>query len=257
METNISGKMDAKFKNLEMSVATPTPREIDVIQVKVGWEEEGSVFPLLDYSTLLVDQVMMSKPQLMALNDSRKALALEPGEVFKYLTLLLKVRVTEVNGGGTRRHVVKQLLIPSFFQTLLALVGKVRIAQLGLEMVPVWTDDAKKGTPTSDKPKIEDEDWDFMLNVSKKLSYHTDCLNLEKAAMPLEVTGDHALMLTALIDGFVCSMQSVDNGFKCYASSFLRMRLVKEASFKVLYRVQYNDADELARILLTKKEAFA
>jgi hypothetical protein len=63
--------------------------------------------------------------------------------------------------------------------------------------------------------------------------------------------------MTALIDGFVCSMQSVDNGFKVYASSFLRMRLATEASFKVLYRVQYNDADELIRVLLSRREAFA
>lgn len=257
METSFSGKMDAKFKSLEESVATPTPRSVDIIEVKVGWESEGSVFPLLDYSTLLVDQVLMSKPQLMTIQNSREALKLEPGEVYRYLTLLLKARVTDVNGGRVRKHILKQLLIPSFFQTLLALVGKVRIAQLGLEMVPVWTDDVSKGTPTSSTPKIDDEDWDFMLHVSKKLSYHTDCLNLERAAMPLEVTGDHSLMLTALIDGFVCSMQSVDNCFKCYASSFLRMRLAKEASFKVLYRVQYNDADELVRVLLSKKEAFA
>jgi hypothetical protein len=250
-----TGKVDSKFKDLEMSVATPTPKSVDIIPVKVGWPS-GNVFPLLDYSTLLVDRILVSKPQLTVSQDTRKALVLEPGEVKDYLSLLLKIRVADVNGSRVRKHIMKQLLIPSFFQTLLSLVGKVRIAQLGLEIVPVWADSKEKDDGTFDVPEITDQEWDFLLEVSRKLGYHMDCLNLEKAAMPIEVTGDHSLMMTALIDGYVCSMQSVDTGFKCYASSFLRMCLARETGLKVLYRIQYNDADELIRVLLSKREAF-
>lgn len=253
-EQDSTGKVDSKFKDLEMSVATPTPKQVDIIPVKVGWPSDN-VFPLLDYSNLLVDRILVSKPQLMISQDSRKALVPEPGEVKDYLSLLLKVRVADVSGSRVRKHIMKQLLIPSFFQTLLSLVGKVRIAQLGLEIVPVWAD-SEEQNGTFDVPVITDQEWDFLLEVSRKLGYHMDCLNLEKAAMPIEVTGDHSLMMTALIDGFVCSMQSVDTGFKCYASSFLRMCLAKETGLKVLYRIQYNDANELIRVLLSKREAF-
>lgn len=253
-EQDSTGKVDSKFKDLEMSVATPTPKQVDIIPVKVGWPSDN-VFPLLDYSNLLVDRILVSKPQLTISQDSRKALVPEPGEVKDYLSLLLKVRVADVSGSRVRKHIMKQLLIPSFFQTLLSLVGKVRIAQLGLEIVPVWAD-SEEQNGTFDVPVITDQEWDFLLEVSRKLGYHMDCLNLEKAAMPIEVTGDHSLMMTALIDGFVCSMQSVDTGFKCYASSFLRMCLAKETGLKVLYRIQYNDANELIRVLLSKREAF-
>jgi hypothetical protein len=253
-EQDSTGKVDSKFKDLEMSVATPTPKQVDIIPVKVGWPSDN-VFPLLDYSNLLVDRILVSKPQLTMSQDSRKALVPEPGEVKDYLSLLLKVRVADVSGSRVRKHIMKQLLIPSFFQTLLSLVGKVRIAQLGLEIVPVWAD-SEEQNGTFDVPVITDQEWDFLLEVSRKLGYHMDCLNLEKAAMPIEVTGDHSLMMTALIDGFVCSMQSVDTGFKCYASSFLRMCLAKETGLKVLYRIQYNDANELIRVLLSKREAF-
>lgn len=250
-----TGKVDSKFKDLEASVTTPTPKQVDIIPVKVGWPTDN-VFPLEDYSNLLVDRILVSKPQLMVPQSSRKALVPEPGEVVKYLSLLLKVRVADVSGKRVRKHIMKQLLIPSFFQTLLSLVGKVRIAQLGLEIVPVWADIEAKEDGTFDAPEIADEEWDFLLEVSRKLGYHTDCLNLEKAAMPIEVTGDHSLMMTALIDGFVCSMQSVDTGFKCYASSFLRMCIARDTGLKVLYRIQYNDANELIRVLLSKREAF-
>jgi hypothetical protein len=150
-----SPMVETKIKGLDVSVAQPTPRTIDVIEVKVGWDADN-VFPLNDYATLLVDQVMMSKPQLMALQGTGRAPVLEVGEVINYLTLLLKIRVAEVNGGRTRKHILKQLLIPSFFQTLLSLVGKIRIAQLGLEIVPVWANSTSQETATSKQPEIKE-----------------------------------------------------------------------------------------------------
>jgi hypothetical protein len=63
-------------------------------------------------------------------------------------------------------------------------------------------------------------------------------------------------MTSALIAGYVRSIEPVGHVISTYVAAFMGLKLREEMSFKVLYRVQYDDLQFIASTLATQKGLF-
>lgn len=236
--------MEQTFKQDWMQ-STPMPRDIIKIEVEIG---KGS-FPVKDYANGLHDALCFNAYHSM---KSGQPLSITADEILWYLEVLLEIRVSVVNQEFKDRYVLKNLFIPSFFQMVLSLIGKVNIRERGIELVPVWKETSDSIFQEKGRllPVVKSQ----LIEISNKLGYYERAIHLEKAAMPSSPEGDHDLMMTAVIDGYVCSLNPVSHGFFTYVSAFLKMKLVQEASFKVLYQIQYDDVNLISSYLAQRKE---
>jgi hypothetical protein len=230
--------------------STPMPREIIKIEVEIG----NGAIPINDYAKGLHDALCFNAYHSMLPNQP---LSITVDEILWYLEALLEIRVSVINQEFKDRYLLKNLFIPSFFQMILSLIGKVHIRERGIELIPIW----KKNSSSNPNPVLQEGKGQLfpaaksaLIDISNKFGYYERAIHLEKAAMPSNPEGDHDLMMTAVIDGYVCSLNPVSHGFFTYASAFLRMTLAREASFKVLYQIQYDDVELISSYLAQRRE---
>lgn len=188
-----------------------------------------------DYAKAFVREAKRVNPQRW------EQVQLTEEEMVAYSKFLLVQRIKSVNDECTDWRKLKRLYIPVFLQYTLRMIGIVTMRDIGLRMVPVLSED------DVDTITVEEA-----LAISEKISYWdtvSDGLSLVVDAMPRSREGDESVMSTAMIAGYARSIKKVKHVVDTYVTKFLNMKLKEELAFKVLYRVQYDDADYIATAL--------
>lgn len=216
------------FAKLDLGSAKPTSVPMETIKVKV----EGDLFG--NYARAFVKEAYRKNP-LRA-----RQVKLTADEVDAYSRFLLTKRIESVNGTCSDFRKLKVLYVPAWIQYNLTMIGRVVIRDRGLTLVPV-EDHASEMT-------LEEA-----IKVSEKIGMFEDDLRIEKDAMPRLEDGDLDVMSTALIAGYMRSLNVVKHPISTYAAAFMGLKLQEEMAFAVLYRVQYDDFAYIASALTTQR----
>lgn len=190
-----------------------------------------------DYSRSFLNEAMRKNPLLA----ERVELSID--ELNEYIKYLIVQRVKCVEGTCTDYRKLKALAIPVWIQYNLAMIGEVIIRNKGIKLIP------KLGFNSDMK-------FEEALVVSQKIEMFIDDLQIVLDAMPRDNQGDHDVMMTSLIAGYMRSIEEVGHPISTYVSAFLGFKLREEAAFKVLYRVQYDDIAYIASVLTYRREIF-
>lgn len=172
-----------------------------------------------------------------------------------YFQRLVKLRIMSVEDDCPDWRQARQLYIPSWIEAVISMLGKVVDTERGMVIIPSfeleWTYrdkkiDGSKGTI--------DEMLDFSLRLG---SFREDGLVLHKDAFPRVPDGDKDVMMMAIIDGYVKSQLKVAHPIAGYIAGFLGMKLQQEQTFKLLYRVRYDDINYITEMLLREEMVLA
>jgi hypothetical protein len=216
------------FTNLDLGSAKPISVPMETIEVKV----EGDLFG--NYAKAFVKEAMRKNP----LRAEQVNLTAE--EVDAYSRFLLTKRIESVNGVCSDFRKLKGLYIPAWIQFNLAMIGRVVIRDRGITLMPV-EDHASQMT-------LEEA-----IKVSEKIGMFEDDLQIVQDAMPRTEDGDLDVMSTALIAGYMRSLNPVKHPMSTYAAAFMGLKLKEEMAFAALYRVQYDDFAFIASALTTQR----
>lgn len=206
----------------------PTTSTIEEIKVKI------------DPNIFISDYAKAYKSELGRRNPARDAAVdLTIEELQKYFLGILAIRFDQIEGECKVWRQAKELYIPAWIQFVISQVGRVVDVEKGLVMIPIY-----KG----------EYDINELLDISNKLQvFKPDGVSLLKDAFPRTTDGDKDLMSMAIIDGYVKAMSKIPHPIQSYVSAFLGMQLEKEAAFKVIYRIRYDDV-EFIRTMLSHEE---
>lgn len=218
----------ASFQTLDLGSAKPVSVPLETIEVEISNDNL-----LGDYAKAFVAEAYRVNP-LRA-----EQINLTPDEVAKYSHYLLTKRVECVNDECRDFRKLKSLYIPAWIQYNLSMIGEVYVRDKGLKLVPVVT-------PSN-------MTYDEALSISTKIGMLEDDLQIVQDAMPRDRRGDLDVMSTALIAGYIRSIDKVEHVASTYVSAFLGFKLREEAAFKTLYRVQYDDIQFIAAALTTQR----
>lgn len=221
--------MGVGFTDLDLGTSKPTPVPTDIIEVEV----DTSVM-LGGYAKAFIKEANRVHSSLL----EREKLTEE--EVLEYCDYLLDQRVKYVNDECNNWRMLKNMYIPSFIQYALTMVGNVLLRDRGIKIVPI----------KSEHSKLSDEE---AKEISDKIGAFIDDLQIVQDAMPRETNGDADVMTSALIAGYVTSMKPVGHVISTYITAFLGLKLKEELTFKVLYRVQYDDLNFIAQTLCSER----
>lgn len=219
------------FANLDLGSAKPTSKPMDEIEVKV----EGDLFG--NYAQAFVHEAYRKNP-LRA-----EQVKLTPEEVDAYSRFLLTKRIECLTLDCKDYRKLKALYIPVWIQYNLSMIGIVMIRDRGIKLVPI------EEHPST--MSIEEA-----LAISDKIGMFEDDLQIVQDAMPRSPEGDLDVMSTALIAGYMRSMNPVKHVASTYAAAFMGLKLKEEIAFSALYRVQYDDIGYIAAALTTQKGLF-
>lgn len=168
---------------------------------------------------------------------------LTPENVENYLLGLLAIRVESLKGQSANWRTAKMLWIPAWIQFVLSQVGTVHDRNRGLVM--------EIGELKHHGKLVTSYSMDKLLQVSDALAaFVSDGMALVRDAMPRNEDGDQEVMTMALIDGYVCGQRVDSHPIAAYVAGFLAFKLQKEAEFKMLYRVRYEEEDFIRTYLL-------
>jgi hypothetical protein len=220
------------FATLDLGSAKPISVPMETIEVVVTAEDM-----VQDYADAFVKEAIRKNP-LRA-----EQVNLTTQEMRDYAKFLLVKRIECVHGecGDWRR--LKSLWIPVFLQYSLRMIGEVKITDRGLRIMPIVEND-------------EIISLEEALQISNKIAYFESDLNMVQDAMPRDNSGDESVMSTALIAGYVRSMEEVSHASDTYVSAFLGMKIKEEQAFSVLYRVQYDDVQFIRAVLTSDHRLF-
>lgn len=219
------------FTGLDLGSVKPTSVPMETIEVKV----EGDLFG--NYAKAFVKEAYRKNP-LRA-----EQIQLTAEEVDAYSRFLLTKRIESVNGNCSDFRRLKALYIPVWIQYNLAMIGRVVIRDRGITLMPV-EDEASKMT-------LEEA-----IKVSEKIGMFEDDLQIVQDAMPRTENGDVDVMSTALIAGYMRSLNPVKHVASTYAAAFMGLKLKEEVAFAALYRVQYDDIAYIASALTAQRGLF-
>lgn len=228
---NNNNNSNVSFTTLDLGSGQPISVQQEVIEVEISAENL-----LGDYALAFVKEAYRVNP-LRA-----EQIELTADELTKYCHYLLFKRVQSVSDECTDFRKLKCLYIPVWIQYNLAMIGEVVIRDKGIKLVPVM-----------EEPEFTFED---ALKVSEKVGMFEDDLQIVQDAMPRDRAGNKDVMSTALIAGYVRSLEKVEHVSSTYVTAFLGMKLREEAAFQVLYRVQYDDTAFIASALTTQRGLF-
>lgn len=165
-----------------------------------------------------------------------KASAITADDLQDYFMSLIAIRMEQIQGHCPVWRQAKELYVPAWIQFVLSRIGRVVDVERGLMITPSMK---------------SEYDIDKMLSVSNRLSvFKSDGIAILKDAFPRSIEGDKDLMMMAIINGYVQSMTSVPHPIQSYISAFLGMRLEEEATYKLLYRVRYDEVNFIKQMLL-------
>lgn len=210
----------------------PNPVKADTVDVMVS-----AGLLVNGYAKAFVNEARRVNPALAEMVD------ITVQELTEYCEYLLYQRVQIVHEECKDYRKLKSLWIPSYVQYVLRQVGKVDIFQYGLELNPV----------VDYEPKLTFEQ---ALQISDKIGAFRNDLQMVLDAMPRDVHGSEDVMSCALVSGYVRSIREVKHVASTYVAAFANLQLRKESAFQVLYRVQYDDLDFIARQLTRETRLF-
>lgn len=222
---------NASFSQLDLGSAKPISVPMETIEVAIGGELFG------DYATAFLKEAYRKNP-LRA-----EQVGLTSDEVQEYVKYLVTKRIQSVRGECSDFRRLKVLYIPAWIQYNLAMIGRVIIRDRGLTLVPV-----------EDEPSSMT--LEQAMKVSEKIGMFIDDLQIVQDAMPRDDRGDLDVMSTALIAGYMRSLNPVKHVASTYASAFMGLKLRQEAAFQALYRIQYDDIAFIAAALTTQRGLF-
>lgn len=219
------------FQSLDLTGTKPTSVPMEDIHVEISADNL-----LGNYAKAFVaeaNRVAPLRAEQIGLTDS---------EVKDYCEFLLYQRILCVQDQCTLYRKLKVLYIPVWIQYNLSMIGEVIIRDKGLRLLPVM----KKPAMTFDEA----------LRVSEKIGSLENDLQIVQDAMPRSTKGDSDVMSTALIAGYVRSLDKLQHVASTYVTTFLGMKLREEMAMKVLYRIQYDDVAYIASVLTSEKRIF-
>jgi hypothetical protein len=216
------------FATLDLGSVKPTSVPNQVIETEV----DGSLFG--NYAQAFVKEAYRKNP-LRAEQVQLKAEELED-----YARFLLTKRIESINGNCSEFRKLKVLYIPAWIQYNLAMIGLVNIRDRGITIIPV---EKNPSTMTLEEA----------IKVSEKIGMFEDDLQIVQDAMPRDIHGDVDVMSTALIAGYMRSLNPVKHVAATYAAAFMGLKLREELAFAVLYRVQYDDFAYIMSALTTQR----
>lgn len=199
---------------------------------------------MIDPSTMIGDFAKAYEGEIFRRNPVRATqVGITSDELFTYFKGLISIRLESLSPQGCKSwRQAKQLYIPTWIEFVLSCLGIVTDIDMGLKIVPTG--------------KIE-YDIDVMLATSNKLqSFIPDGLGLHRDAFPRGTEGDQDMMSFALIDGMIKGMSRNQHPTMSYAAAFLGMKLKEEISFRMLYRVSYDDITFISTMLLHESTLF-
>lgn len=218
----------SSFSELDLGSVKPTSVPMETIEVKV----EGDLFG--DFGKSFVKEAYRKNP-LRA-----EQIKLTSEEVESYARFLLTKRIESINGNCSDFRKLKILAIPAWIQYNLAMIGKVVIRDRGLTLMPCEDEPSKMTL-------------DEAIKISEKISMFEDDLQIVFDAMPRTDGGDLDVMSTALIAGYMRSLNPVKHVAATYAAAFMGLKLKEEMAFAALYRVQYDDIAYIASALTVQR----
>lgn len=227
----MENKKASNFNELDLGSGKPISVPMETIEVKV----EGDLFD--NYAKAFVNEAYRKNP-LRA-----EQIKLTGEEVEAYARFLLTKRIECVHGECADFRKLKVLYIPAWIQYNLAMIGKVVIRDRGLTLMPVEDDPS-------------DMTFKEALEISEKIGMLIDDLQIVQDAMPRTDVGDTDVMSTALIAGYMRSLNPVKHVASTYAAAFMGLKLKEEMAFATLYRVQYDDIAYIASALTTQRGLF-
>lgn len=217
------------FQQLDLGSVKPTSVPMETIDVELSSENL-----LGQFGEAFVKEGWRVNPLRMEQID------LTPEEMEKYIRFLLAKRIECITGNCKDFRRLKVLYIPSWIQYNLSMVGIVTIRDKGLRLVPVMDDERVIS-------------YDEALKISEKIGMLEDDLQIVQDGMPRSPEGDKDVMSTALIAGYVRSLEKVEHVSSTYVTAFLGMKLREDAAMAALYRVQYDDIEFIASALTTQR----
>jgi hypothetical protein len=149
-------------------------------------------------------------------------------EMIQYCRFLMVSRIQCIEGSCRIWNGLKDLMIPSFIQLCLSLVGRYHDIDHGLIFIPKTR---VKAPITLEEARI----------ISGKIEAFKANVVMFKDAMPRSSEGDSEVMTCALINNVIASVDHVGHDVFTYISAFMGMKLREEATFGLLYRVRYDD----------------
>lgn len=218
------------FANLNFGTK-PTSAALEEICVEIDPN-----MMLNDYAKAYVNEFHRRNPARAA------AVNVTEQELQMYFTGLLLIRIETVNGNCKHWREAKQLLIPSWIEFTLSQIGEVVDVDRGLRILPTMQGHY---------------DIEALLTVSEKLRYFTaDGICLHRDAFPRDKAGDEETMTMAIIGQYVYSQSKDSHPIASYVASFLGFKLLEETTFKMLYRVRYDDIKFIRSMLLREESIF-
>lgn len=225
----------SNFSNLDLGSNPPIPSDTVKIEVQVSNAEVSHA-----YAEAFLREAERRDPDMFRVVD------LTLDELKAYFDFLLSMRIKVIQNDCPEFRKLKVLWIPSFFQYVLSMIGIVKIRQFGLTITPV-REEVKGQTliPLGEAFKI-----------SNKLSSFADKMLMMEDAMPREMYGNDDVMSCVLLAGYVKATKELQHPAATYVSAFVNMTLKKEAAFKVLYMVQYDDIDFITMALSSERSIY-
>lgn len=221
----------SNFETLDLTGTKPTSVPMETIEVEISSDNL-----LGNYAKAFVSEAYRVAP----LKAQQLDLTVE--EVSDYCSYLLYQRVLSVRGDCKDFRKLKVLYVPIWIQYNISMIGEVIIREKGLRLIPLI-----------DRPSITFEE---ALQISEKIGSLENDLQIVQDAMPRDPKGNKDVMSTALIAGYVRSIEKVEHVASTYVTAFLGMKLKEEAAMQVLYRIQYDDVAYIASVLTTEKRIF-
>lgn len=202
----------------------PTTSSLEVINVTI------------DSTQMFGDFAIAYDNELRRRNPIRyEAVGITSQDIEYYINGILAIHIQNDRHQSKVWREAKQLLIPTWIQFVISMIGTVVDTNSGLKFVPVFD---------------FEYDMNKMLEVSQKLTYFIpDGVGLHKDAFPRDTEGDLDVMSFAVMNNYVCSMRKESHPLGSYVAAFLGFKLQQEATFKILYRVRYDDVEFIRSML--------
>lgn len=217
------------FRTMDLDTVQPTSIPMELVEVEISTSDM-----LEDYAKAFCREAYRKNPR------RAEQIKLEESELIAYADFLLDKRIEVVNDNCKDWRKLKALYVPAYLQYILSMIGEVINREFGLKFMPVKKETSKLTLAQA-------------YAISDKIGSLIDDLQIVQDAMPRDRAGDADVMSTALIAGYVRATKKVTHTAATYVTAFLNFQLRKEAAFKVLYRVQYDDLDFIQMAFTSQK----
>lgn len=220
----------ARFMNLNFDTKPSTVKQ-ETVYVTVNPEMFN------DYADAYVAEARRINPVAF------EELHLTSDELRDYFLYLLICRLESLSPNGCPEwRKLKACYIPDFFQFVLSQIGVYIDQTHGLKFIPKYD---------GQKPNIN------YLEISGKIEFYTRFgLAATKDSMPRGNDGDPDTMGFVILGDYVYGRNEIQAPLCSYVAAFLGLKLSEEATFKMLYRVRYDDVEFIKDMLINERSIY-